>query len=365
MRSVERLPTTNKNCNYVSTIGNLAATVTLGPAAFLGVGVGVADAEPVITAPGTNQGHVGPAVTELARPGQPHYIDVATPGRVPVVDPGFLDSVQVTADAYADTALQSGSHAADGYSSSAISLHKVNAENAEVAYQLENVVYYGDSCMPDTGILVASAEARMLTGQTCPQPSLNPYQHETYVYDREDSMARFHMPVSLIDLANMLAAHEERHTFNSDPSEYTVSRYEKNGDTYIRLDHYDSALKDWAEAHGLTITNEMELIIQGGLHPDARSPLPPGDAPQGAPIVYQASAELPLPLAEEPRQAAPTTAEAWQQEVPKYVAPEVVVPVQQLVAAVAPFINALPPPPVLPPPPFALPQFPPPPQLPW
>lgn len=389
--SVEGSPNTRNNrfeqaIALASALGTVGAAVVLGPHA--------ANAEPVYSAPGTSQGWVGPAAAELAMPPGSHHHEVGSPALTPVLDPRFPQSVDITKDNYANEIIENGDGAGMGFSASSISLHEMMAERPDAAFQLSQVAFVGDPCREGTGILIVSVEARTLSGQVCPGPSLNPGAQEVQVFDREDPIANFHYPVSAIDLANLFAGYDMRHPYKDAPGSYEVTEYEQNGVTIRRIDHRNSALRDWFAVRGIQLTDNDELIIQGGLHPDARSPypaaaavsasvsqvssgvmespIPPGDpiaaAVQTGEQLWQNSVVQPMqefvdsftPPPADTYQPTPSTAEIWEQEVPKYVAPGAVVPVQQLVAAAVPLINMLPP--VGPPSPPALPQIPP---MPW
>lgn len=388
--SVEGSPSKNIRNKFEQAVALTSALGTVGAAVVLGPNA--ANAEPVYSAPGTGQGWVGPAVAELAMPPGSHHHEVQSPALTPILDLRFLQSVDITKDNYANEVNANGEGSAMGFSASSIALHEMMAERPDAAFQLQQVAYVGDPCKPGTGILVVSVEARTLSGQVCPGSTLNPGAQEVQVFDREDPISNFHYPVSAIDLANLLAAYEMRHPYTDHPDNYEVTEYEENGVIMRRLDHRNSALRDWLAIRGIHLNDNDELIIQGGLHPDARAPQPA----QAANVpMHEVSAELAPPPADPiaeavhngeqmwqnsvvqpvqefvetiitPQPAAsyeptPSNAEVWQQEVPRYVAPEVVVPLQQLVAAAAPLLNMLPPA-APPPPPPAFPALPP---MPW
>jgi hypothetical protein len=310
-RSVEFNGAKNK-LNMKKIAAGIAAFATLSTGAFMGESV--ANANPQYIARGTGQGMPGPE----ALPPSNERVDVGTPGKTPIVDLGFADSVRVTSENYQRAGIAGPDDSSSvGYSSSAMSLHEANT-NPEFANKMDENTYIGDPCNPHGGIARDPAIA-LIIGRGCVGPNANPNAHETEIYSDEDPIANWHAPVSLIDAVDMAAGYNMDHGYYSEPGTYTVTRHDEGNTTYEVHHHNQSAITRYMKrTHNVDTPPEVEGFIQGsiqnGNHP-APAPAPGIPAmPVAMPVfelpAFDAPALAPLPSFEE---AVAPIVEAFQQ----------------------------------------------------
>jgi hypothetical protein len=296
----------------------------------------VAAANPQYIARGTGQGMPGPE----ALPPSNERVDVGTPGKTPIVDLGFADSVRVTSENYQRAGIAGpDDSSAVGYSSSAMSLHEANT-NPAFANKMDENTYIGDPCNPHGGIARDPAIA-LIIGRGCVGPNANPNAHETEIYSDEDPIANWHAPVSAIDAVDMAAGYNMDHGYYSEPGTYTVTRHDEGNTTYEVHHHNQSAITRYMKrTHNVDTPPEVEGFIQGsiqnGNHP---APAPAPALPEVPSLPAAAPVEMPgMPAFEVPalppvEEVFAPVVEAFQQPaaMPEFVPPA---PVEEYIAPV-------------------------------